>query len=87
MKLISLVSVAALATTILVTSGCVVYPGRATIVENNGGPFTCNAYGVGGRHWVITAPYRAGARNRVLNACVNGGGVGCYIPPGGCTPW
>ena len=87
MKILKHLSTVALSAAILITSGCVVAPPRTVIVAGNNGPFTCHAYGVGGRHWVITAPSRPGARNRVLNACVNAGGYGCYIPPYGCQPW
>jgi hypothetical protein len=72
---------------IVVASGCTVYPSGHAQVHAHGGPYTCHAYGVGGRHWVITGPNRNNVRARAVEACMNGGGVGCYIPRGGCSPW
>lgn len=71
----------------VLSTGCVVYPSGSATVELQGGPYTCHAYGVGGRHWVITGPNRNNVRARAVEACMNGGGVGCYIPRGGCSPW
>jgi hypothetical protein len=75
--------------TALALSGCAVYPNHThvSVVHVHHGPFTCHAYGAGGRHWIITEPNRHQARVQVLRTCSRHGGVGCYIPANGCRPY
>jgi hypothetical protein len=80
---------ALIATATIILSGCTVYPGtaRVSVVQVHHGPFTCHAYGAGGRHWIITEPNRHQSRAQALHACSRHGGVGCYIPANGCRPY